>query len=294
MSCLFMADSSETPPFSHVIASRDGLFLAARHGFAKVAEGLFFGVTVRGGHVYAFEAGDQPWVTPGTGRIVRFTCDGMALLDRHVLAEGLDNGCHQIDFIDDQLWVIDTYNQQILSFDTSWRKVIHRPIPAARYGKWGDGYVHMNAILAHGDLIYLLLHKGGKVGPSEVVVVDRALCEQGRIELPGFQCHDLAMLETGRLLSCHSPAGSLIDSGGEVAQIDSLLTRGLSVGVNEIAVGSSLFGARPVRNLIPGFVTFLDRDYQRLARLHLPAAPTQIRRLDGQDLAMSAPGRIGS
>jgi hypothetical protein len=40
---------------------------------------------------------------------------------------------------------------------------------------------------------------------------------------------------------------------------------------------------------LPGFVTFLDRSYRRIARLRLPAAPTQIRRLDGADLSLSQP-----
>ena len=63
----------------------------------------------------------------------------------------------------------------------------------------------------------------------------------------------------------------------------------LAVGPDEIAVGSSLYGKRLTRDLLPGFVTFLDRSYRRIARLHLPAAPTQIRRLDGLDLSLSQP-----
>ena len=56
-----------------------------------------------------------------------------------------------------------------------------------------------------------------------------------------------------------------------------------------IAVGSSLYGMRASRQMLPGFVTFLDRAYNRVSRLHLPAAPTQIRRLGGHDLSLSMP-----
>jgi hypothetical protein len=284
-----MPSPSEPTRFSHVVASRDGLFLAARNGFAQVAEGLFFGVTVRGQYVYCFEAGDQPWVAPPMGRIVRFALDGDGLGTRDVIAEGLDNGCHQISFFEDSLYVVDTYNQRIVAFDNAWRATIHHPIAPARYGEWERGYVHMNSFLARGEEVYLLLHKGGKAGPSEILVTDRAFREQRRIVLPGFQCHDLALTESGEWLVCNSVDGGLIDLHGPVARIDKLLTRGLSLGADEIAVGSSLFGARPFRNLIPGFVTFLDRGYHRLARLNLPAAPTQICRLDGCDLGMSTP-----
>ena len=281
--------SSRSEHFSHVVASRDGLFLASRHGFAKVAEGLFFGVTVRGPDIFAFEAGDSPWVQPGTGRIVRFAREDTGLGERETVATGLDNGCHQIAFVEDRLLVVDTYNQRLIAFDPGWQPTFHHPIAPARYGEWGRGYVHMNALLARGDSFYLLLHKGGKIGPSEILETDPAFRERRRIILSGYQCHDIALLENGELLSCNSAEGSLIDLRGEVVKIDNLLTRGLSVGVDEIAVGSSLLGARPHRNLIPGFVTFLDRDYRRLARLHMPAAPTQICRLDGRDLALSNP-----
>jgi len=86
-----------------------------------------------------------------------------------------------------------------------------------------------------------------------------------------------------------SRIGRLSCDDGSSYQIDNLLTRGLAVGVDQIAVGGSLYGKRLTRDLLPGFVTFLDRSYRRVARLHLPAAPTQIRRLDGFDLSLSRP-----
>jgi hypothetical protein len=90
-------------------------------------------------------------------------------------------------------------------------------------------------------------------------------------------------------LFCESHQGRLSCDDGSSYQIDNLLTRGLAVGPEEIAVGSSLYGKRLTRDLLPGFVTFLDRSYRRVGRLHLPAAPTQIRRLDGLDLSLSQP-----
>jgi hypothetical protein len=96
-------------------------------------------------------------------------------------------------------------------------------------------------------------------------------------------------LEDGSLLYCDSIAGSLATHGGASTKIDSMMTRGLAVGRTEIAVGSSLFAERIGRRSVPGFVTFLDRQYNQLARLELPAAPTQIRRLDGMDLSLSMP-----
>jgi hypothetical protein len=100
---------------------------------------------------------------------------------------------------------------------------------------------------------------------------------------------DIVRLENGRLLFCESHLGRLSCDDGSSYQIDNPLTRGLAVGPDEIAVGSSLYGQRLARDLLPGFITFLDRAYRRIARLHLPAAPTQIRRLNGFDLSLSRP-----
>jgi hypothetical protein len=274
--------------FTHLVASRDGLFLVNRKNFCLVAPGLYFGLAVYDNYVVVFEAGDRPWVENKLGRIVRFTLKDGAPVEPQVVVEGLDNGCHQIDAFDNAFFVVDTYNQQVLEFDADWTLVkAHQPIPPARYGAWDQGYVHMNSLVARGDSIFLLLHRGGKGRPSEVLEVDRRFVEKRRFTLPGQQCHDLAPRENGGWLICDSAHGRLISAEGPVVQIDALYTRGLSVGADEIAVGSSLFGARGHRELIPGFVTFLDRSYQRVARLHLPAAPTQIRSLDGHNRSRS-------
>ncbi|MCW3848065.1 hypothetical protein OF829_12515 [Sphingomonas sp. LB-2] len=282
--------SSAPEPFTHAIASRDGLFLAHRSGFARVAEGLFFGLTLRGDDLYCFEAGDHPWVPSRLGRIVRFRRTAEGVGEREILVEGLDNGCHQIDFFMGSCFVVDTYNQQILEYDRDWRlSGTHFPVQPVRYGEAGPDYFHVNSFLGRGDSIFLLLHNGRLERPSEILEVDRAFRERRRIPLLDMACHDIVMLEDDRFLVCNSLHGSLIDVRETVVKIDALMTRGLSVGVDEIVVGSSLFGHRPVRELIPGFVTFLDRSYRRIARHHLPAAPTQIRRLDGADLSLSSP-----
>ena len=97
-------------------------------------------------------------------------------------------------------------------------------------------------------------------------------------------------LRTAGCSIAHRWTGVCRTADGSVdVEIDQLMTRGLAVGEDEIAVGSSLFDMKPHRLLTPGFVTFLGRDYRRLSRVHVPAAPTQIRRLDGVDLSLSQP-----
>src|SRR5690606_7813466 len=104
--------------------------------------------------------------------------------------------------------------------------------------------------------------------------------------LPGSRCHDLVVLEDGWVLSCGSWGGALIDCDGVFTKSDSAFTRGLSGGHEEIDVGSSRLASRIARFRVSGPVSFLDCQLRRPARLTLPAAPTQIRRIDGRDLSL--------
>ncbi|HLZ67504.1 MAG TPA: hypothetical protein VKQ29_14825 [Aliidongia sp.] len=275
--------------FDYVVASRNGLYFVNKSAWSRFREGHFFGVTVHRGRLYCFECAESAGGLGILGRIVRFDLGDSGGAEPEILVEGLDAGCHQVDFIGDSLFVVDTHRQAVLEFDRDWRPVTaHYPIPAAAFNDWANGYVHMNSILGRDDEILLMLHKGN-LGPSEVIVVDRAFQCRKQIALAGHRCHDVVVLEDGGLLYCDSTAGSLSVHGGPSIKIDTMMTRGLAVGRTEIAVGSSLFGERIGRRTLPGFVTFLDRDYNRLARLELPGAPTQIRRLDGMDLSLSTP-----
>jgi hypothetical protein len=274
----------------YLIGSRSGLFLVGRERWVQAAEGQFFGLTLMGGDVYAFQAEPGRWSPEKRGgRIVRYRLEGERLIEAETLVSGLDNECHQVDFFDGAFFVVDTYNQAVLEFDQAWRLAgTHRPIPYAAHKDWKGGYAHMNSILGRGGDIHLMLHNGGD-GPSELLTVDRGFNVRRRVALDGVWCHDVVELEDGRILCCDSRNGRLHWLGGGHVEIDALMTRGLAVGPDEIAVGSSLFDTTPHRLLTPGFVTFLDRDFRCVARLHLPAAPTQIRRLDGLDLSLSQP-----
>jgi hypothetical protein len=184
--------------------------------------------------------------------------------------------------------VVDTNNQCILEFDAQWRRAkSHQILPTAARNSPGDA--HINSFLGLGDSIYLMLHNGARAIPSEIVEFDRGFRKRRRTTLSSPGCHDIVRLEDGRFLYCESFKGQLACDDGTKFKIDELYTRGLSVGEDEIAVGSSLYGKRLARALLPGFVTFLDRSFRRIARHYVSAAPTQIRRLDGADLSLSSP-----
>jgi len=279
-----------TDRHDYIVASRRGIFLVGHAGHRQLAAGYFFGVTVRDGDLYCFRtvSAAAAEADPNSGSIVRYRYrDGM--LDAgEVLVEGLDHNGHQVDFFDGSFWLVDSGHQRVLEFDSRWHQVAEHRIgpPVARRG---PDDAHINSFLGRGDRIHLMLHNAYRKRPSEIVTFDRDFREIARTPLPSTGCHDIVELENGELLYCESSKGRIRSTGGEAHRLDFLYTRGLAVGPDEIAVGSSLYGARLARGVLPGYLTFLDRAYNRLARVYLPAAPTQIRRLDGADLSLSQP-----
>jgi hypothetical protein len=281
------APASEPPRY--IVASRQGLYLASRQGIRKLVPGFFFGVTVLGPAVYAFRTVSQAAAQedPNTGSIVRFRFQDGELSEPEILVRGLDHNCHQVDFFDGLFWVVDCTHQRMLAFDKEWRVAATHAIDRRPGREVGDA--HINSFLGREGRLRVLLHNQRRGIPSEIVEFDRSFREIGRTSLPDCACHDLVELEDGSILFCNSYRGQIALLDGPHHQIDELFTRGLSVGSDEIAVGSSTFGKRLSRELLPGFVTFLDRSYRRVGRFYLPAAPTQIRRLDGDDLSFSSP-----
>jgi hypothetical protein len=282
---------------THLVATRRGLFAVNGAEHIRIAHGSFFGLTLRGNAIFAFEACDLAGLPTRRGRIVRLDRAGAQIAAASVMVDGLDNGCHQIDFIDGRLTVLDTQNQRVLRFDAGETdyEVVY-PLPRMSRRAWSRGYVHANSLLQVEDRILLLLHNGfaytGRA--SEVAIFDPEWRELERWPLPGQNCHNLAVLEDGTLLSCGSAAGEIIGLGGPLAKISTMMTRGLSVDTGSIVVGASKFSARADRHAVPGAVTFLDRDWAVRSVVEMPGAPTDIRRLDGEDLGLSsfAAGRV--
>lgn len=275
---------------SHLVATRRGLFAVSSDGRRLLAYGQFFGITVLDDQIFAFEACDKPGLPTRRGRIIWLRRDGDTIVDVDVLATGLDNGCHQIDVIDDRLCVLDTYNQQIFRYrlDGGDPEML-RPIAGGTANAWSDGYAHVNSLIACGPDILLMLHNGAaKTGrPSEIARLDRDWRLVERLPIDGLGCHGFAVLEDGAVLSCGSLGGELISTRGLKMAVCDMMTRGLSVGSDEIVVGASAFAAPSERDGLRGAVIFLDRAYRRLASVEMPAPTMEVRRIDGQDRSLS-------
>jgi hypothetical protein len=285
---------------TYIVASRQGLYAANEQDCRLLVHGFFFGITLRGEDIFVFETCDLPRGPTRQGRLIRLTVRDQTIIAASVLFKGIDNGCHQIDFVDGRLVVIDTYFQQVLRFAEDLRsyETLH-PLPVNASGRWrgeDPGYRHLNSVLAIGGSILLLLHNGAAHTDrnSEIVVCDRNWQETERWELQGSGCHGLALLENGTVLTCGSMEGNLISVQGWSLHISPFLTRGLAVGPDSFAIGASRLTDREGRLRNSGTITFFDRDPitclpgSLRTVLEVPGAPTELRRLDGQDAGLSS------
>jgi hypothetical protein len=294
--------------FTHLAASREGLFAVNQETWTKVLTGQFFGLTWRDGAFYAFES-LGPYRPPERsekgrffrGRIVRIELKDRRVTRVQVVYSGLSNGVHQIDFIGDFLYLVDTYNNRILRMPPTLDRIEaeFHPVGRARQEDWKNGYAHLNSIVGHNGFIYVLKHNGRPdtaSGPSQVIRCNSSFEILETLELNGNACHNIVFLEDGSMLSCGSDRGEVIDGPHVVARITDMFTRGLSVDRETLVLGTSLYSTRTGqhgRRYVPGHVLFFDRNFELRADLELPAAPTDIRQIDAQDFGLSNYTRTG-
>jgi hypothetical protein len=278
--------------FSHILSSREGLYAVGLHGFTKIADGQFFGITIDREEIYCFEAvGPIPSLWPHRGRILRLSLEKKNIVSVMVVVKGLPNGCHQIDLVESDLYVCDTYNSRLFKINLDSRTY-------TSFLPWGDigfqdfaaGYPHMNSVVGFEGTIYLMLHhcsqRSGRRSQMVEWLPDKATLGATKT-LVGRSCHNIVFLEDKSLVVCDSDAGALSDGEQCIIKLGQMFTRGLSIDSEFVVVGSSWFSRRDSRGIVAGEVCFLDRKYREIARFVLPAAATDIRRIDGRDLSLT-------
>jgi catechol 2,3-dioxygenase-like lactoylglutathione lyase family enzyme len=277
--------------YTHLVASREGLYAASTNGFSKLLRGQFYGMSILNGDVFCFQANGHVRSPQKRGRIVKLCIKHggreTSISRARVVTKGLHNGCHQMDFIGDQLYVVDTYNDQVIRLDSSFNvSATFNPLGGVDDNS-RRGESHMNSLVYFANSFWLLLHNGPKYTNSELLRLNVDFEVQARQRLDAQAAHNIVFLEDGRVLVCDSGGGNLIDAAGVVKYIGAKMLRGLSIDETILVIGDSYYSAPPDRRYVPGQVHFYDRQLRHLVTLTLPAAPTEIRRIDGKDLSLS-------
>ncbi len=273
--------------YTHVVASREGLYVVNAKSYKRILRGSFFGATVKQGSIYCFQAcgrGEQM-----RGRILRLVLNEDAITEVEVIARGLDDGCHQMDFVGEDLLVVDCYNGRIIQISPNENKCMaHYPLGQLTRKAATEVY-HMNSVSGHPDgTIWVLLHNHTKK-PSEVLVLNRQFEVIRRFSVDAGAAHNIVFTNDPlEYLIADSCGARLMSAKGPVGDVEMMRPRGVSLDNSTCVVGDSFFCDRPFRRYVPGRVHFLDRSsWKCTSSLSVPAAPTEIRRIDGRDLSIS-------
>lgn len=272
--------------YTHIMASRQGIFAINEHGFKKLVCGRFFGVTVRNGNFYCFQLCDETGTN--SGRIVHLKTERNRIVDTEVLVKGLHKGCHQIDFAGDVLFIVDCCNARILSLAPGAKECkAYYPlgsVPAAEAEE-----IHMNSMCGHPDGTFWIMLHNYNSRHSEILVVDSSFTVLRRFQLSAGSAHNIVF--TGdelEYLVADSFGGRILSGRGPVIEALPMMPRGISLDHNTCVFGESVFATRVRRRYVPGRVHFADRrSWKVLSTLEVPAAPTDIRRIDGEDFSLT-------
>jgi hypothetical protein len=125
-------------------------------------------------------------------------------------------GLHAIDFIDDELYILDTYNNRCLiglyAEELGEVRIIQVIYPRGMHSDVGsydkNGYhAHFNTIYSTGDYVYMMAHNNTiktKV-LSELYMFDKDRMRLvGVVQDIGSSCHDLVVDATGDMHMCDS------------------------------------------------------------------------------------------
>lgn len=203
----------------------------------------FYGITKDNDVWYAFHK------TGWHGRIIRFKILNHGVCDCEVVIYGLSRGVHQIDIVNDQLMIADTYNNRIVVFDhyrkiknAFWRDVcprVYYPNGRLCKGRKSENYNHFNSIFAADNRIFVVAHnetyKTGKY--SELYILDSKLNKVRTISLQGSNCHNyFRTLENEGY--CKSLEGTIVINNEEKFDVK-MFTRGLSISRDLLVFGGS-------------------------------------------------------
>ena len=267
-----------------LVSTKRGLYFLSGGSVIRLLDGQCFGLSSFRGAWYVFQR-----MSCWSGRIVRFELSQEGMASPKSVIGRLSPGCHQIDFLGSQLYVMDTYSNRVLVFDAqSWRLVgEHFPAGKLDQGRQSDNYAHMNSVWSDGEDIWLMFHnETAKTGNrSELVRLDHQHRLVERIDTNAGNAHNVAMIR-GEAIFCDSNDGTLVWGERPVYRTHEF-TRGLSITDDTVLVGQSQYGQRHERERLAGSIAVLSRDFELRQVIPTPGMVQDIRTVNTADYAMS-------
>lgn len=149
-------------------------------------------------------------------------------------------GMHQIDFVDDALWMANTHKNSILIYGLHQKSELFPSGQLYKSRYLAKNYRHFNSIFRREGRVYVLAHNvfHYSKNKSQIYIFTLSGKLSDIIDVDGENCHNI-YIENNKMFTCNSSYGSLleINSGKEISL--GLFTRGLAVSDSYIMVGGS-------------------------------------------------------
>lgn len=280
----------------YLIGTEKGLYILKDSQLFFLLKGRIYGITKKENEIFVYQVINYQ-------RKIKFNMDLKSRIIKlnmgkeyniqkkgECLVDNLPIGCHQIDLIDNDLYICDTYHNRILRYNINNDKSHDSffPLGKLRNGRNSENYAHMNSIFGTDDKIYILCHNSStKTGKySNVIVMDRNLEKIiETIDTTYSNAHNI-VLYNDKILICDSQECTLNDLREKLFQTE-YLTRGLSVSEDNILLGGSDITEREFRIDSKGYLYFLNHDFDLIESITIPSCVKEIRRIDKRDFSIS-------
>ncbi|MEC9209214.1 MAG: hypothetical protein VX762_02180 [Bacteroidota bacterium] len=254
----------------------------------------FYGITQNDDLYFTF------YITGLHGKIISFRLDNNKIKDVTTRIKGLSKGIHQIDFIDDDLYVTNTYQNSILVYqdmqqkqELHWKqhdKIIY-PNGKIKKGRASNNYNHFNSIFRFKDNIYLIAHNETKKTKRVSEIYTLSLNNHKTIikeKINGSNCHNIYK-DNNNYMYCKSLEGTLTINNKDVIFHKNKFTRGLSVSDKYIILGGSEVNLkREERKNTNGDIYLYNSDFELAQTISIKNTQIQeIRQIDQDEKTFS-------
>ncbi|MBN1981627.1 MAG: hypothetical protein JW795_08855 [Chitinivibrionales bacterium] len=174
--------------------------------------------------------------------MILFENDSVRIQNLDTITTGLNTSVHQIDFYDNKLYIVDTYNDRLIEINfkkNNEKRFIHPlgiSFPWTRHDRR-----HFNSVFLIGGSIYLLAHNGpmGPDYPSEIFRLDANSGKTLSKQKINALCGHNIIPKQNEFIFCNSKSGEVWRGATLFFKTDKWFLRGLCATPGGMVIGGS-------------------------------------------------------
>jgi len=223
-----------------LINTSGGLLYLHQNAIHRLSSSYGYGITIQRKQIYVHqEIGDS-------SRIVAYRISDRfgapTLKEPRLVVSGLPRGIHQIDILDEELFIADAFLSRIFVYSLQGR-LLRSASPGGKITKKNKPVTdfHFNSLYVTKDVVYLLAHNGTRKQEknSQIFILNRKTLKiLDIVELPAFKAHNIIPIEN-HFLYCDSQRGTVNLGESILLPKRDYFLRGLALTKQHLIVGGS-------------------------------------------------------